>query len=126
MLRAPPEVSVRQILFVGLVLPALLAACGPTCQSTCQKLYSEQQCNLQRPGKSNAELYGDCVNYCETALKEPGSLNGYDPYSRGGTSNSVTLDNENQAAAWMYCVEQQACERLDYRSGQGGFCQPVW
>ena len=118
----------RQILLIGLVAPALLAACGPTCQSTCQKLYSdaEDNCNLQRPGKSQSELTKECMSYCETALNEPGDLNGYDPFSRQGTTNSVELENENQAAAWMYCVEEQACERLDYRSGQGGYCQPVW
>ncbi len=116
----------RQIAILCLVFPAFLAACGPTCQSTCQKLYSESECNLQRPGKSQNELTKDCLAKCETALKEPGDLDGYDPYSRAGSTNSVTLENENQAAAWMTCVEQQSCDRLDYRSGNGGYCQPVW
>ena len=88
--------------------------------------YSDSQCNLQRPGKSQSDLTKQCLNYCEGALDIPGDLNGYDPFSRQGTTNSVELENENQAAAWMNCVDQQACERLDYRSGQGGYCQPVW
>ena len=116
----------RQILCFGLVAPFFMAACGPTCQSTCQKLYSDSQCNLQRPGKTQSDLTKQCLNHCEGALDSPGDLNDYDPYDPQGTTDSVSLKNENQAAAWMNCVEQTACERLDYRSGQGGYCQPVW
>ena len=126
MLRAPLEVPVRQFALLVIALPAYLSACGPTCQSTCQKLYSESECNLQRPGKSQSELTKSCNSYCEDALNEPGGLNGYDPFSRQGTTNSVSLETENQAASWMHCVDLSSCERLDYRSGQGGYCQPVW
>jgi hypothetical protein len=117
---------VRQFAPLFIAFSTVLSACGPTCQSTCQKLYSESECNLQRPGKSQSELRNTCETYCETALMEPGGLNGYDPSLKKGSSKSVTLDTENQAAAWMYCVEKTSCERLDYRSGQGGYCPPVW
>jgi hypothetical protein len=117
---------VRQFALLFIVFSAVLSACGPTCQSTCQKLYSESECNLQRPGKNQSELKNTCEDYCESALNEPGGLNGYDPFGREGSTNSVELETENQAASWMHCVDQSSCERLDFRSGEGGYCQPIW
>jgi hypothetical protein len=119
-------VPVRQFALLFIVFSAVLSACGPTCQSTCQKLYSESECNLQRPGKNQSELKNTCEDYCESALNEPGGLNGYDPFGREGSTNSVELETENQAASWMHCVDQSSCERLDFRSGEGGYCQPIW
>ena len=95
--------------------------CNPTCQSVCNKIYNEQYCSVVRPGKDQDELVGDCIDYCEEALTEPGDLGNYDPYERVSSSTSVTLENEEQAALWMDCVSAQSCERL----GQG-YCAPIW
>ena len=104
----------------------LLTGCNQKCRSTCEKLYDENGCNLQRPGKTQADLKDQCTEYCMEAMRTVGELNGYDPYSRQGTTSSISLENREQASLWMECVEENACERLDYRSGQGGYCQPVW
>jgi hypothetical protein len=95
--------------------------CNPTCQSVCNKVYSEQYCGIVRPGKDQDELISDCIGYCEEALSEPGELGTYDPYERVSSSTSVNLDNERQAALWMDCVSEQSCTRL----GQG-YCAPIW
>jgi hypothetical protein len=101
-----------------------LAGCNQKCRSTCDKLYDE--CNLQRPGKSQVELNDECTEYCMEAMRTGGELDGYNPYGRSGATNSVSLENREQASLWMECVEETSCSRLDYRSGEGGYCQPVW
>ena len=113
----------RQILLIGLVAPFFMAACGPTCQSTCQKLYSESECNIKRPDMEQSELIRDCLNYCEDALDTPGDLGNYDPFNTEGSSRSKVLENENQAASWMYCVSEIACDDL---GGGANKCPPVW
>ena len=88
-----------------------LSGCGPNCQSTCTKLYNEGECSIRVPGMEQEELYGRCVDECDFALRFPGNLDGYNPDDRH--AESVDLKNEKQAAAWMDCVEQTACEKLD-------------
>lgn len=105
-----------------LVLFAAIAAtgCGPTCQTACSRLYSPQECDIRVPGQPDwTDTYRDCVDECELALTLPGELGDYDPDERPTGGESITLDNERQAAAWMDCVEENTCERLN-----DGYCPP--
>ena len=113
----------RIVLTVLVVLTSLLTSCGPTCQSTCSRLYAEDQCYIQRAGhRDQTELRQRCLNECDDALKTPGPVGGYDPYESAGSSINIELENETQAALWMDCISEQDCERLE----KGGFCAPVW
>lgn len=109
---------------VGLVvLASMITSCatGPTCQSTCNRLYAEDQCYIRRGGTSQRQLITRCRDECQDALKEPGNIGNYDPYERTGGTVSIDLDNESQAAIWMDCIAEQSCDRLEE-----GFCAPVW
>ena len=123
----------RIVSTIAIISSTALIGCdlaGPTCQSTCSRLYMEDECNIQRAGypapDGQTDLFNNCMDYCETALSEPGELGDYDPYSRAGSTQSIVLENEMQAAAWMDCVDQMACDRLDTNTANGGYCQPVW
>jgi hypothetical protein len=95
-------------------MAALVApGCGPNCQSACFKIYAEAECDVSTPGQSWEDAYKDCVEECDNALSQPGDLAGFDPDERNTSGESVTLENEQQAAAWMDCVEETACERLE-------------
>lgn len=121
----------RNLLIASLTGATLLiAGCGPNCQSTCQRLYADgsqniggdtvEDCGIERAGRSQTQLIDDCMNQCENALDTPGEMGPYDPYTRSGSSESVTIDNERQAAIWMQCIEETSCDRLT-----DGFCLPV-
>ncbi len=104
-------------------ITSLLVSCGPTCQSTCSRLYAEAECHIQRPGhKDQTQLRQRCLDECEDALKVPGELEGYNPSESTGNSDSIELENETQAAVWMDCISEQSCERLE----TAGVCAPVW
>ena len=113
-----------RFLVAGLVvLTSVISSCGPTCQSTCSRLYSEDQCFIRRAGHvDQTDLRKRCMDECEDALKIPGTVAGYDPYESSGSSINIELENEMQAALWMDCINEQSCERLE----SGGFCAPVW
>ena len=98
-----------------------LTGCGPNCQSTCEKLYLESECNTQRPGRTVDELLTTCNNNCEQALSRPGEIEDFDPYDNSGSGSSVTLDNEMEAALWMECVAESACDKIN-----DNYCAPVW
>ncbi|MCB9742596.1 MAG: hypothetical protein H6740_08355 [Alphaproteobacteria bacterium] len=101
---------------------ASLVGCGPNCQSTCNQIYgSEPQCNIQRGGRDQVELIQYCLDECENALSQPGELDGYDPFTAQGRNESIDIENEKQAAVWMDCVADQACDRLT-----DGYCAPIW
>ena len=111
----------RSIVSVLVLATAALAGCGPTCQSTCRRVYSPSECGIVTPGVDDwTEMYGDCVNSCEDALSQTGVLGDYDPDERITNGTSVTLQNERQAAAWMDCVAETDCERLN-----DGYCEPI-
>ena len=125
----------RLVLIAVLSATSFLTACGPTCQSTCQKLYSEDECYIQRPGYQDDQsgLIDNCMNYCQEALDAPGSQGSYDPTTRQSSSVSINLANESQAAAWMDCISATSCcniagcsEDDDGKAVQGGMCAPVW
>ena len=37
---------------------------------------------------------------------------------------SIELENDQQAALWMDCVEEKSCELL--KTSGGRFCAPIW
>ncbi len=100
---------------------ALLTACGPNCQSTCEKLYLESECNTQRAGRTSDQLIGKCMENCQNAMKVPGEIGGFSPYEKVGSGQSIEIENEQQAAIWMDCISETACENI-----AGGMCAPVW
>jgi hypothetical protein len=96
------------------------AACGPDCQSTCQKLYASDDggCSLPTPGRDAAEAVDSCEDECSLAIQQPGNIGSYDP--RNPSSGTVTeLENEKQAAAWMDCIAETDCTLI-----ADGLCQP--
>ena len=103
------------------VVSAVAVGCGPDCQSTCNTLYQSEQCNIQSPGSDQGELLNTCMDACEDALKQPGEVGDYNPTEYTPASVSVTLQNDKQAAVWMDCVSETACEFLE-----SGYCAPVW
>lgn len=111
----------RSLFAVSLLVSAVvLQGCGPNCQSTCRRIYAPDECDVQIPGVPDwTEMYDDCVNDCELALGQPGEMGDYDPDERPTGGESVVLENERQAAAWMDCVEQTSCERIN-----DGYCPP--
>ena len=99
---------------------ALTSGCGANCQMVCQKAFRADECNLKVPGETNQEnLVRDCILECENALKSTGQLNGYDP-NTPLSGETYTLENEKQAAVWMDCVNETACEFLDEGVCPGG------
>ncbi len=89
---------------------ALSAGCGgPDCQSSCERLYGDgpEDCNLQVPGTTSEEMFGECLAHCNDAMARNGEIGTYNPNER--MTGEVSLDNEKQAALWMECVEKTAC-----------------
>ncbi len=100
---------------------ALLAAgCGANCQDACNRIYAPSECDIKVPGMSWESMYRDCVDDCEEALSNPGELNGYDPEERHTSGDSIELKTDKQAAVWMDCVVETACEDLTR-----GYCAPL-
>lgn len=99
-----------------------LSGCGPNCQSTCNTLYAESECNLQSPGLSREELLRTCESECESALTKSGEIRPeYKPDEDTPSDKSVELTTDKEAALWMDCVAETACDLLDE-----GYCAPVW
>ena len=100
-----------------------LVACGPDCQSTCNKLYQESECGIERPGTTLTDRLSRCMDECLGAMEKPGELDGYDPLKEPeNNSEPPTLDNDKQAAVWMDCVYEASCELLETQN----VCAPVW
>jgi len=101
----------------------LLAGCDSgdlrSCENACEKAFRSDQCNITVPGVEGAELIRDCSRECERALNQTGELDGYDPDDLNSVDRSepFKLQNEKQAAVWMDCVVESACERLN-----DGYC----
>ena len=99
-----------------------LSGCGPNCQSTCTTLYAESECNLQSPGQSREDLLRTCEQECEAALTKSGDIRPeYKPNEDTPSDKSVELTSDKEAALWMDCVAETACELLDE-----GYCAPIW
>ena len=109
----------------AVLLSALIAvggvACSDvvSCQNACQRAYRTEQCNIRVPGKDAPDMIRDCESECEVALRTDGELDGYDPDNRESVPRNevFTLGNEKQAAVWMDCVMETACDDLN-----DGFC----
>ena len=107
--------------FAGLTAAAAFGlgatGCGPDCQSTCTKLYSQNECDIQRPGASREDLLGTCEERCELALTKPGEADpDYNPAEKMPPSidnESSVVETDEEAAMWMDCVEETACDLLD-------------
>ena len=103
-----------------IALFALLVGCGPNCQSTCERIYDDNQCGIAVPGETARESARRCERECEDALKQAGEVGDYNPFEPQTGGASSELQNEKQAAIWMDCVEQTPCEDID-----DGFCAPI-
>ena len=105
---------------------AFQAACGPDCQTTCEKLYSQGgECKFTSPGDSTGEKsFAVCNESCEEAIMRPGDAGDYNPNEKTPSSQSISLENDQQAAMWMDCIEEKSCELI--KSTGGRFCAPIW
>ena len=108
----------RWVLGVG---AALLLACASPCPSTCDQLYTEDGCAIQRPGRNETELVNACRENCGEAWSTRGEVGDYDPYTQVGAGESVTLETRGQVDVWAECIDETSCESLE-----DGFCAPVW
>jgi hypothetical protein len=112
--------------------------CGTDCQSTCTKLYGGAP-NCGDPngadpeaegyiegvigaGQDEEEMTRQCMSECEGALSKPGDAGDYKPNEFLKQTETVSLENDEMAALWMDCVEEQSCENLASRN----YCAPVW
>lgn len=85
------------------------AGCGPTCQSTCQRYFAEDQCDAGT-GRELGEEIAECYTACNTAMMTVGpartdadSVRNWDPL-RNASAQKPVLINETEAALWMDCV----------------------
>ena len=102
-----PMRTVSALLFAIATSGLALGGCGPTCQTSCHRVFAPEECDIRVPGVPDwTNMYDDCVEECEDALAKPGVLGDYDPDERPTGGESTTLSNERQAAAWMGCVEE--------------------
>lgn len=96
-------------IIAGLALAVLCTGCSPTCQSTCNRYYSVDECDAKPAGIEEDEALKACVEVCESAITQPGPApSPTDPRFSGTASapptRSPQIDNELEAAAWMDCV----------------------
>ena len=116
--------------FLG-AFAALQAGCGENCQSTCDHIYSESECDVRELGRTADRSIRDCVARCENALQQVGDLGDYDPYVKRPATEKVELENEKQAAAWIDCVWDFAPQQgpsagcVDIDPATGGYCAPI-
>ncbi|MCB9761777.1 MAG: hypothetical protein H6739_18185 [Alphaproteobacteria bacterium] len=109
-------------LILAISLLALGTSCGPTCKSTCERLYGDTpDCAIERPGRTRTDLLDFCMTECTTATGIPGDVGDYDPYERLSSAEAATLENRAQAEVWMDCVAETSCDRFSE-----GYCAPVW
>ena len=116
----------RYILFLSsLAGLSQLIACGPDCQSTCNRLYRPadgvKYCGIARPGKSIDESISYCMTQCNSALETPGDVGEYNPNDETPRSETPELLNDKQAAVWMDCVSNTSCPNLE-----ANYCAPIW
>lgn len=120
----PNFLEERQVIVLAL---GMLVGCGPNCQSTCGHLFDGSSCGIERPGVEPSEQTRRCINQCEDALNQPGKLDGFNP-NEPTSSQDVTLENEQQAAAWMDCVWETAPDASDEQCRaleREGYCAPT-
>ena len=103
-----------------------ITACGPDCQTSCEKLYSQGgECKFTSPGDPSGEKsFAVCLEACEEAMEIPGDAGDYNPNEKTPSSQSIQLQNDQQAAMWMDCVAEKSCELIKTTGGR--FCAPIW
>ncbi len=111
---------------IGLCVASLATACGPDCQTTCEKLYAQGgECEFTSAGDQYGEKsFSRCIETCESAVATPGDAGDYNPQEKTPSSQSIELENDQQAALWMDCVQEKSCELL--KTSGGRFCAPIW
>ena len=110
-------------MFAALAMSSVvLTACQPTCQSSCTRFYSDEECGAGPAGQPTEEAIQTCISVCQEALQVPGedvdsNDRRFNPDFVAQTNESHTLTTEREAAAWMDCVwsfeDDQCFERLD-------------
>lgn len=120
----------RHLLLVAPVAAFALTGCGYNCQDTCRHVYAESECAVSTPGITAESSIADCESRCEDALSHTGDQGVYDPYVPNNGAVAITLDNDEQAAAWMDCVWTTApAEGPDpgckFLQPEEGFCAPI-
>jgi hypothetical protein len=111
-----------------LVLLVSLAGCsGYNCFSTCDIIFGTAagECAIVPSGVTTdveiQRLVRDCRSQCQGAMAEPGEVTeGYNPNERAGNQSDIELHTDKDAALWMECVAETACEDLD-----AGYCAPT-
>ena len=98
-----------------------LIACGPDCQSTCNRIYEPSQCGIERPGQTLQDVTSRCMEECNSGLSKPGPAGDYNPNDQVPRSETPTLKTDQQTALWMDCVANTACENLEKN-----YCAPIW
>lgn len=91
------------------------------CSATCDRLYDEEACNIQRPGRDQQGLIDLCLDECREADRQLGDVGDYDPFERSESNVAVELENSAQVALWAQCVEETSCDDIS-----DGLCAPVW
>ena len=94
---------------IALCASVLASACGPDCQTTCEKLYAQGgECDLPPlVMSSGSKIFQRCTETCESALKTHWDAGDYNPQEKTPSSQSIELVNDQQAALWMDCVEEK-------------------
>lgn len=113
---------------LALLSVVFLAACGTQhdCQTACLKLFGNQDgnCNIQVPGKSGdqgrQDMISTCSDHCEQAMGQAGEAGDYNPNERTSGNEDVGLENDAQAALWMDCIDETACDDLN-----SNYCAPT-
>lgn len=96
----------RWVLYAA-VVGVFGAGCKPTCVSTCNRYYAEEECDARPDGIPADEAIPSCITACEAAIDVPGPAPAATDPRFLGTAPSPTageLANEQEAAAWMDCV----------------------
>ena len=92
------------------------------CYTSCDKLFGDAagQCLIVVPGRTAQEMTNDCVASCDHALARAGELGSYNPDERSSGADDISIDNEQQAAAWMDCIHDTSCDLL-----KTNYCAPT-
>ena len=83
---------------IALCTTILASACGPDCQTTCEKLYAQGgECEFTSAGDEfGVKNFARCTEACENAIKTPGDAGDYNPQEKTPSSQSIELENERQ------------------------------
>ncbi len=99
-------------------------AWSASCDSACEYLYAESECDIQIPARERDELLEACRDGCSNLYGQSGSIGDYDPSvpAEGMEELERELENQAQAEAWLECVSAASCDEIDH-----GYCPPlVW